>query len=366
VSNVEPSYDAHGFHPGLAEGVPGRLTLGEWALRFESEAGSVTFPLQELRIDFDADSGRVLFNHPKHRDWTLATAEQQILEERPFTQRTHLRNQIADLVEQQRPWRKLVFMTLWFFAGFGLLALLVSALSGWMVRSLVARVPVSWEQKLGDALFDELKAKKKFSKNPKRTTQLNTVTEPLLTGVKRRGVPFKFHVVEDPLPNAQALPGGHVFVHTGLLELVDTPEELAGVLAHEIAHVTERHGFRQIISALGPLLLLKFMVRDDNGLLGVLSGGSHALIQQRFSKDYEREADDVGWNYLLAANINPRGAIDLFMKLKLEQQSLGLETDRLQALSSHPPTAERIARLEKKWAKLRRKSGFIEFGKAEP
>ena len=175
---------------------------------------------------------------------------------------------------------------------------------------------------------------------------------------------FRFHIIAEDDPNAMALPGGNVLVTTGLLELTDQPEELAGVLAHEIAHVTKRHGVKQIISTAGPYFLLKSLLQSDSGFLGMIGHGSRMLITQNFSQKYETEADDVAWKYLTDANINPDGFI-VFMR-KLQGFSEENEKNQVRVLSSHPPTEERVRRLEGKWRKLEKKNGFVDLSEAAP
>ena len=86
-----------------------------------------------------------------------------------------------------------------------------------------------------------------------------------------------------------------------MLELADRPEEVAGVVAHELAHVTQKHGFRKIISDAGPYLIMKIFFGGASGTAGVLGGSSQLLVRQSFSQEYELEADEVGWQYLVAA-----------------------------------------------------------------
>jgi predicted Zn-dependent protease len=87
----------------------------------------------------------------------------------------------------------------------------------------------------------------------------------------------------------------------------------------------------------------------------VASGGSEFLLRQKFSRDTEREADDVGWNYLLAANIDPRGMTSFFAKMQKEMEknpAAAAADGQLNLMSTHPATPERIARLEAKWKAL--------------
>ncbi len=179
-----------------------------------------------------------------------------------------------------------------------------------------------------------------------------------------RGPDWQFHLVKDESLNAFALPGGHITVTTGLLRGVERPEELLGVLAHELAHVTLKHGFRQQVASAGPFLVLQVFMRGRSGTMAVVAGGSALLVHQSFSQEYEKEADDKGWDYLVAANIDPRGMISVFHKLKAEPDELAGALPK--AFHSHPDLDKRIARLETKWKRLPRKSGFVELDSKLP
>jgi predicted Zn-dependent protease len=142
------------------------------------------------------------------------------------------------------------------------------------------------------------------------------------------------------------------------LKAARRPEEVAGVLAHELAHVTQKHGFRKIIESAGLMATIQFLFGDASGMLGVITESSRYLLNQKFSRDFEREADDVGWDCLVVARIDPRGMIDFFKTLKLEQEKSNVPVDAVSFLSTHPPTKERIGRLEKKWAEMKEKEQF--------
>jgi predicted Zn-dependent protease len=96
-------------------------------------------------------------------------------------------------------------------------------------------------------------------------------------------------------------------------------------------------------------------------LVGALGAGSQLVMTQSFSQEYELEADAVGWNYLVAAHIDPRGLPDMLRKLKAEEDKERLSDMDIPGFRSHPDTQKRIDRLEAKWKKLNQKSGFIEF-----
>jgi predicted Zn-dependent protease len=175
--------------------------------------------------------------------------------------------------------------------------------------------------------------------------------------VPARGIPFRFYIVAGS-PNAFALPGGRILVTTGLLELLDKPEELVGVLAHESAHVTQRHAFQHMISGKGPIFLLEILTGSRDKMLNVMAYPSELLIYESFSQRYEKEADAFGWNYMVAARINPHGMIDALQKLKDSKTEFSL-TNRASAFDSHPDLDKRIAWLEAKWQALPDKTSFV-------
>ncbi len=356
------AFAAYAYHPSLgAEVARGRIVFEGWRLRFESQPVTLEIPLIRLQIERGAaKDGRICFSDPERPDWEIYTYEAEILGHSRLGQQAHTRNQIQALQGGRELKRRLI-ITFSFLAAFALVAVVGSILTGVMVRSLVASIPVAWEQALGDGLLDEVKQDETFVQDTKLQATLDRAVGPLVKVLPRTSREFKFYVVKDPFPNAFALPGGHVLVNTGLLELAEKPEEIAGVVAHEIAHVTERHGFRKIISSTGPYLIFRIFAGGGSGLLGLLGDSSQLLVRQSFSQEYELEADAVGWQYLVAAHIDPRGLADMLKKLRAEQDKLkGLEWE-IRAFSSHPPTEKRLQRLEEKWRKLKDKSGFIDF-----
>jgi len=173
----------------------------------------------------------------------------------------------------------------------------------------------------------------------------------------KKGLPddapkFEFHVADEPILNALALPSGQVVVMRGLLEEADG-DELAGVLAHEMAHVLEKHGMRALAQMIGPSLISKYIFGGDSAL-SAMTEGSAMLGSLQYSRDNEREADAQAWEILLRANIDPRGLTRFFRQMRREE---GGDTDT-DVFSTHPATSERIETLEKKWEETQKKSGF--------
>jgi predicted Zn-dependent protease len=153
---------------------------------------------------------------------------------------------------------------------------------------------------------------------------------------------MRVYVVNRPVVNAVAAPGGHVMIFHGLLERTSTPEELAGVVGHELQHVLRRHTTRAVIQDVGTGLLLMALTGDVTGPLAYGLQTARALGELRYSRRAEEEADLEGMKMLLAARVDPAEMIAFFEKIQKEE---GAQPRALTYLSSHPMPAERIARL---------------------
>jgi beta-barrel assembly-enhancing protease len=158
--------------------------------------------------------------------------------------------------------------------------------------------------------------------------------------------------------NALALPGGNIIVFEGLLKIAGSPEEIAGVLAHEAQHIFLKHSTRGILQNLASGMLL-FLVRGDaNAVMESVVGIAGQLNTLEFSRKMETEADIKGIELMLEAKINPNGMLSIFKKLLKEE--LKLEENKKNSsisknakevfsyLSTHPSAKIRIKELEKK------------------
>ncbi len=360
---VPDTFDGGAFHPQFGpRRAAGTLHIGPTAVRFEGETGSFELPLDDLQVNLGGASDRlVFFAHPRFPNISAYTADHAVLDHPAFAHNRAL-GRARDRIRR----RKLVARCV----TFGILALIVLAIAGvWlakdpMVRAIASQVPAEWEQKLGDTAFQRATLSHKLITDDAVQRQLEQLAKPLLAVVPQDRYPFKLHIVEDASLNAFALPGGNVAIHSGLLLTADTPEEVLGVLAHELSHVTKQHGMRAMIQGVGLFALVQAFFGDATGLLAVLANNAPFLLSQKFSRDFEREADAQGFHYLEAAQLNPRGMITFFEKMRREEEKLrekipgGEALDALEFLSTHPATPERTARLEKLLEKSPRKDGF--------
>ena len=163
---------------------------------------------------------------------------------------------------------------------------------------------------------------------------------------ERPDLPWSFEVVDDPVVNAFALPGGPVFVTRGILAYFNSEAELATVLGHEAGHITARHSAEQMSrqQLYGGLAGLGAAVFDAGPLAQTLAGAGLNVLFLQYSRDDERQADRLGLRYMTAEDYEPSEAIDVFRML--DRQSEGADGGGVPNwLSTHPTPADRIERI---------------------
>ena len=139
---------------------------------------------------------------------------------------------------------------------------------------------------------------------------------------------------DDATLNAFAAPGGYIYVYTGLMHYLDSEEQLAGVLGHEIAHADRRHSSRQMTKQHGVSTMISVALGQDPGLLAEVAAG---LLTLKYSRTFEAEADEYSVKYLCGTDWEADGAADFFVKLEAEG---GQSTPAF--LSTHPDPANRV------------------------
>jgi predicted Zn-dependent protease len=148
--------------------------------------------------------------------------------------------------------------------------------------------------------------------------------------------------VENPVENAFTFPGGYIFVYSGLLKQMESPEELAGVLAHEIEHVEKRHVMEALAKATLFTVMLNLTAGDASSIMLVDPSTAAQIVGLKLSREMETEADDGALLRLNHAHISPKGMTDFFERLE-KKDHLG---KTLAFLSTHPASEERVNRFK--------------------
>lgn len=341
-------YEGGAFHPELPNGKAGGSVVIDTAMiSFKSHNISFQLPLDEIEVKLGGAADRlVFFSHPAYPDQTIYSRDVNILNAPQFKSQPVVRRQ-RKTIQRYRLKKR--------FGLFAACALVIAVFgSAYLLKDpfvgLVAnRLPPELEDTLGKNIISQYRADHIFVESGEVDQQLNHLIEPLITAIASDRYDFKFYIVKDPSLNAFALPGGHIVIHTGLIVNASRAEEILGVLAHEIAHVNRQHGVRKVLESTGLFVILSSLFGDVGGVTAVVLSNGTFLLQQQFSRDFEREADKLAVDYLADADIDPSGLYDFFAKLKQEgsETTLGSLTDSLSLLSTHPATSERMKLLQK-------------------
>jgi predicted Zn-dependent protease len=207
-------------------------------------------------------------------------------------------------------------------------------------------VTVAQEDELGDSYAAQIEAQLPILRDSVAEAWLSNLGTRLTSVADRDSRDWHFYLVDDSTVNAFAVPGGHVFVHRGLIERAGSFSELAGVLGHEVAHVTLRHGVDQMKSRTRTNVAVMVFcsiinICSSTAAQVALDVGGQALFA-RYSRDDEGQADSAAVGYLVAAGIDPRGIPTMFRRMAAERQADPTALDAW--FGSHPLEESRVAR----------------------
>jgi predicted Zn-dependent protease len=220
-------------------------------------------------------------------------------------------------------------------------------------------VSLDQEWQLGNQMAAQVAQQVQLVNDPQALAYVRMVGERIHAVTPLANRPFDFEIVNDPSVNAFSLPGGHVYVNTGLIAQADKADELAGVMAHEISHVVARHAIKQIeqqqeISAIGSILLGQNPGALSQIAAQIIAGGAMA----RFSRADEKQADDMGLDFMTSAGYDPHGMLDMFQKLLALDRGGNSAVSRF--FQDHPGTQDRINDIEGRINKMARSNGIVD------
>ena len=207
---------------------------------------------------------------------------------------------------------------------------------------------------LGKQLAQEVERSSKLIDDPVVTEYVNRVGQNLVRNSDAR-VPFTIKVIDSDEVNAFALPGGFFYVNSGLVLRAQEESELAGVMAHEISHVTARHGTKNATKGeLMQLATIPLILLGPGGWAGygIYEGLNLAIpvTYLKFSRDAEREADFLGLQYMYKAGYDPNSYITFFERIQADDKRRPGTIPKV--FSTHPPTPERIENSQKEIARI--------------
>lgn len=195
---------------------------------------------------------------------------------------------------------------------------------------LAPLIPASWEDNIGDAMVGDLGGR--FCSTPAGSKALAK----MVTALDDTAADLEVELVNSSMVNAAALPGRKVLIFDGLLQEAASPDEVAGVIGHEIGHVRKRHVMRALLRQLG----LSVVLGGADGAIGTTVNG---ILSMSYGRGAEREADQYAIDVMTKANISPEATAQLFGRWAQKESKAGITKDGgiLGYLSSHPVSAER-------------------------
>lgn len=231
-------------------------------------------------------------------------------------------------------------------------------------RSGEAPRPSERERALGREAAEEVERTSGLVDDAPLVAYIREVGQRLTGRPDAQAFGWTFNIVDDEEPNAFALPGGYVYVSRGLLALLNSEDELAGIMGHEIGHVVARHSVRRATAATPfgvlfgiPAAVVGAVSPSLGGVVagvGKLAGG---VVLSPYSREQEREADQLGMEFAAAAGWNPRGLSSALRTLARADALSGHDPSRTSFLSTHPAPAERAGDTERAAGALSRGSG---------
>jgi len=231
-------------------------------------------------------------------------------------------------------------------AALGAASLLASCATSGINQGQFNLISRDEEWQAGQQLERELATKLKLVNDPTAVAYVTQIGRRIVAQTELADAPWTFHIVADPQINAFNIPGGHVYVNTGLIMKAGDAAELAGVMAHEIGHGVARHSTEQMSKMYGVDLGAGLLLGQHAPAMEQLAAQiAETGLAARFSRADEREADQLGVQYMYRAGYDPKGMGRMFQKLLNERKRRPGSVE--QFFATHPLEEDRIAQVSR-------------------
>lgn len=323
-----------------------RLSVSAEGLRALDESGaSHLLPWSDMRLDRGGSSGEVIFCSDHRGHLRIDCEAPGFLRALEGSGGNQLADELARL-EGLRISSRWSHRALWLT----ILGLAIAAF--WLaprafdstIDTVVDSLPYSVDETIGESALGEMSVGGQPVHDELVLGALQEMVDRLSPQRSLEEAKFELRVIESETVNAFALPGGYLTVFTGLLRQAERPEQVAGVLAHEMAHVTLRHGLSRVAHSVGIFVGMQLMFGDVDGLMAVATELFSMATVNSYSREQEAQADAEGVRMMIEAGIDPNGLIEFFQYLERETDSL---PGALSWMSTHPEHEQRIAAIRK-------------------
>lgn len=324
-----------------------RIQLGLEGVEAETPAGQrFRVPYADCQLEQGGASGRMIFCHTPDRRLTVFCEEKGFPEALARSGGDRLVEELKRLGLTARKERNRYLLQV----VLGLVAMVLLSMGA--VRLLKAAgtravhaLPVSVDRKLGGVAMEAMSLDGPKVSDPVLVGAMEKMVSRLEPHARLPGLEFQVTVVDAPTVNAYCLPGGRIVVYTGLIKAARRPEQVAGVLGHEMAHATLRHGLERIAQSASAVVALELLLEDVGGLLAMAVELARHGVLTRYGREQETSADMEGAEMMLKAGMDPAALAEFFGIL---QEQHGDVPDSLAWLSSHPQLSERQTELRRR------------------
>ena len=326
--------------PGGRSGV--EITVKTYELLATTPDGSeFRLPFTDVEFERGGSSGKMIFCRNTDRSLTIFCENRQFLPTLERIAGPALYGQLEEFrsntkSKKRASRRNLVFLLL-LIAGIGFGGYYGLRLAA---HGLVAALPTSFDQQLGKTAFESMEHPGVEVDDPVVVDAITQIVERLKPHGATDDFEYTVRVMDYPIMNAYALPGGYIVVFTGLIEKSERPEQVAGVIAHEMAHVTKRHGLKRLAQSAGAAVAFSLLLGDVEGILALAVGLFEFATINAYSRDDETEADLEGVRMLYEAGIDPIGLAEFFAIM--EKEEIGTAPAMPGWFSTHPEHQHRV------------------------
>jgi predicted Zn-dependent protease len=331
-------FKARFFPDSDSQGIEVEARLMDQDIQFSiSVSERFNWPISQIRLRFLAGSKKLILENPQSGFANLLVADESV----------------SDQILKQWPLRKnkpkglklpvfgaLAALLAFLFLLVGLIFIFWKS-SPVLADFFADKIPLEWEQKTGDQMYESLMKTESVDKLKSRYLQeFYSLLQPLSDPNSSSQRTISLTVVTNPQFNAFAIPGRHIIIYSGVFKKVQTPDQLMALIGHEAGHVENRHSLRSIVRAGAIYMMFSLAFGDMTGLSAILVDNAQSLQNLSYSRDFEREADLESHNFLCQNGASPKAVIELMRIL----DGLGAEQSEEVPgfLQSHPSTKERL------------------------
>jgi len=320
--------------------IDGTVSIEDRKIRFTTNASSFNDIIwDEYSIKLVKVKHQILIQYTIQKGLTIEVRDPQFIQQVQDQLKLKINSSFMNFFSQRELMAVMAIGLLVIVVGIALLAFVRLG-----AQNLAGFISIEEEIEIGQEQFEEHFQSKVLKLNSAAQHKWSQLTSRLTDLPQLKNYPWKIYILKSEELNAFALPGGIITFHTALIDRAQTPEEILGVLAHEMAHVTKRHGVKSMTGNYSARILGSIFFGGDATLISAFILTVDSLAELKFNRTQETEADVLGLRYLELAGVDPSGYAKFFERLQKESEIS--DSTIMKFLSTHPIPKDRIKMVE--------------------